>query len=127
MSDMKNENNTAQANVNVSRDPKGDTAHESESRKVRGTVWKNFSQRTGKHYYKVSIRRVEFDADGSAYLANSFWPEDLKDVASVATECRIWLQDNTEAFAEQREWKKERMKRSKKLKAASTESPESQE
>jgi hypothetical protein len=124
---MKNETNTAQENVTVSRDQKGETAHEAESRKVRGTVWKNFSQRSGKHYYKVSIRRVEFDADGSAYLANSFWPEDLKDVASVATGCRIWLQDNTEALAEQRKWKKEKMNRSKKPKAASTDSPESQE
>src|SRR4051794_12739748 len=124
---MKNETNTAQANATVSRDSKGETAHEAESRKVRGTVWKNLSQKSGRHYYKVSIRRVEFDADGSAYLANSFWPEDLKDVASVSTACRIWLQDNTEVFDEQREWKKEKMKRSKKLKAASTDSPESQE
>ena len=127
MSVMGNQNNTVNVPANVNpKDSKGDSAYEPGSGKVRGTVWKNFSQKTGKTYYKVSIRRVEFDADGKSYLANSFWPEDLKDVATVASQCRIWLQDNTDAFEQQREWRKEKMKRSKKPKASRTESPESE-
>jgi hypothetical protein len=47
----------------------------------------------------VSIRRVEFDQDGNPHLAISFWPEDLGDLATVSTQCLIWLQENTEAFA----------------------------
>lgn len=42
----------------------GDDVYNPKSGKVRGTVWKNFSQRTGKHYYKVSIRRSETDEGG---------------------------------------------------------------
>jgi hypothetical protein len=126
---MGNQNNTANVPATVNpKDLKGDSVCEPESGKVRGTVWKNFSQRSGKHYYKVSIRRVEHDADGKSYLANSFWPEDMKDVASVASQCRIWLQDNTDAYEQQREWRKEKMKRSKKPKASTTaESPDSGE
>lgn len=92
--------------------------------KVRGSIWENQSLKTGKVYYKVSIRRIEQDESGDEYLANSFWPEDLKEVASVATACRIWLQDNTGVFEEQREWKAAKAKRSKK-RASTTKTPDS--
>ena len=82
---MDNQNDTTNVPASVnSKGPKGDNVCDPKPGKVRGTVWKNFSQRTGKHYYKVSLRRIEFDADGTSYLANSFWPEDMKDVASVS-------------------------------------------
>jgi hypothetical protein len=128
MSVMENENNTANASANVNpKGLKGEIAFEHTLGKVRGTVWKNFSQKTGKHYYKISVRRIEFDGDGKSYLANSYWPEDLKDSTAVNAACRIWLQDNTDAYEQQREWRKEKMKRSKKPKASRTESPESNE
>jgi len=79
--------------------PKAAPIHEYVSGRVRGSIWKNFSKTAGT-YYKVSIRRVEFDESGSVYLANSFWPEDLHDLAAVATSCRIFLHDATDAFKE---------------------------
>lgn len=123
---MENQKNTANGNASVgSKDQKGEDVFSPKSGRVQGTVWRNFSQRTGRNYHKVSIRRIEFDADERSYLANSFWPEDMKDVATVASQCRIWLQDNTDAFEQQREWRKGKMKRSKKPKASKTTSPES--
>lgn len=123
---MENQENTTNVPATVnSKDQKGDEVYGPISGRVKGTVWKNFSQRTGKHYYKMSIRRIEFDADEKSYLANSFWPEDMKDVATVASQCRIWLQDNTDAYEQQREWRKEKMKRSRKPKASKTAPPES--
>ena len=112
---MKRENTNAQSdNATVSfKGPKGEAVHEPQFGKVRGTVWKNLSENTGLHYYKMSIRRVETDRDGKVHLENSFWPEDMKDVAAAATSCRIWLDDNTDAFQKQREWKREKMKRVK--------------
>jgi hypothetical protein len=73
----------------------------------------------------VRGEHLRFVADERSYLANSFWPEDMKDVASVASQCRIWLEDNTDAYEQQREWKKEKMKRSKRT--SKTASPESNE
>ena len=120
-------NNTVQANVS-STGPKGEAVFEAVHGKVRGTVWKNFSGNTGKHYFKGSIRRIETDGEGKVHLANSFWPEDFKDVAAAITACRIWLQDNTDAFERQREWRKDnKMKRSNKPKASKAESPDSKE
>lgn len=112
------------------KDQKGKAVFEPNFGKVRGSIWENQSQKTGKVYYKMSIRRIERDESGDEYLANSFWPEDLKEVASVATACRIWLQDNTGVFEEQREWKAEKAKRSKKraskAKTADSDSPVSE-
>ena len=107
------------------RDQKGKAVFEPHFGKVRGSIWENQSQKTGKVYYKVSIRRIERDESGDEYLANSFWPEDLKEVASVATACRIWLQDNTGVFEEQREWKAAKAKRSKKRDASKAKTPDS--
>ena len=93
---------------------KGEIAFEHTSGKVRGTVWKNFSQKAGKHYFKWTIRRIETDDGGTAHLANSYWSEDPKDVATVATAVRIWFQDNTDEIEQQRKWKGEQKKRPKK-------------
>jgi hypothetical protein len=49
-------------------------------------------------FYALISSRVEFDDDGEPYPVNSFWPEDLKHVATVTTQCRIFLQENTDAF-----------------------------
>jgi hypothetical protein len=115
---MKRENTVTQAeNATVTHDQKGEDVFNPKSGKVRGTVWKNVSPKVGV-YYKVSVRRVETDANGVEHLANSFWPEDLADLASVATQCRIYLQMSTDVFEKQREWRKERAKRSRKPKAS---------
>jgi hypothetical protein len=126
---MNRENTNAQSdNATVGfKGPKGEAAHEPQFGKVRATVWKNLSENTGRHYYKMSIRRVETDKDGKVHLENSFWPEDMKDVAAAATSCRIWLEDNTDAFERQREWKRDKMKRSKRPKASNSASPASAE
>lgn len=76
--------------------PKSTPAMEFQTGRVRGSIWKNMSQK-GAVYYKVSIRRVETNGEES-WLSNSFFPEDLRHVAAVSTACRIWLQDNTQAF-----------------------------
>jgi hypothetical protein len=112
------------------KDLKGKAVFEPSFGKVRGSVWENQSQKDGRIYYKTSVRRIERDASGDEYLANSFWPEDLDGLASVATACRIWLQDNTGVFEEQREWKAAKAKRSKKrastAKTADSDSPVSE-
>ena len=112
---METANNNADAREYVnSKSLKGEIAFEHEAGKIRGTVWKNFSQKTGKHYFKWTIRRIETDDGGSAHLANSFWSEDPKDVATVATAVRIWFQNNTDEVEQQRKWKGEQKKRPKK-------------
>src|SRR3954447_26719109 len=112
---MKTKNRDADVRESVNpKSLKGEIAFEHESGKIRGTVWKNFSQKTGRHYYKWSIRRIETDDGGDAHLANSYWPEDPKDVATVATAVRIWFQDNTDEIEQQRKWKGEQKKRPKK-------------
>lgn len=72
------------------------------SGRVLGIIYRNESQKIGT-YYKVSFRRSEVDKTrlqkGKPYRASSFWPEDLGDIASVATQCRYWLEHNTDAFA----------------------------
>lgn len=95
---MRSQNTQTQERNGLPELPKATPVQEFSAGRVRGSIWKNHSQKIG-DYFKVSIRRVEFDETGSGYLANSFWPEDLGDVATVATQCRIWLQENTEAFA----------------------------
>jgi hypothetical protein len=113
--EMENKTETANAREYVdSKSLKGEIAFEHESGKIRGTVWKNFSQKTGKHYFKWTIRRIETDDGGTAHLANSFWSEDPKDVATVATAVRIWFQNNTDEVEQQRKWKGEQKKRPKK-------------
>jgi hypothetical protein len=107
------------------KDLKGKAVFEPSFGKVRGSVWENQSQKDGRIYYKTSVRRIERDASGDEYLANSFWPEDLDGLASVATACRIWLQDNTGVFEEQREWKAAKAKRSKKRDASKAKTPDS--
>jgi hypothetical protein len=113
-----------QASV-ASKDSKGKAVFEPHSGRVRGSVWENQSLNTGKVYYKTSVRRIERDGSGDEYLANSFWPEDLTGLASGATACRIWLQDNTGVFEEQREWKAAKAKRSKKRDASKAKTPDS--
>ena len=110
---METETNNTRESVS-SKNLKGEVAFEHDSGKVRGTVWKNFSQKTGKHYFKWTIRRIETDDGGSAHLANSFWSEDAKDLATVATAVRIWFQNNTDEIEERRKWKSEQKKRPKK-------------
>lgn len=95
---MRSQNTQAEERNGLPELPKTAPFEEFQSGRVRGTIWKNQSQKGGT-YYKVSIRRIEFDEDGNSYPANSFWPEDLKHVATVAQQCRIFLQENTEAFA----------------------------
>jgi hypothetical protein len=126
---MKRENTNVQPeNATVGfKAPKGEAVYEPQFGKVRGTVWKNLSENTGLHYFKMSIRRVETDRDGKVHLENSFWPEDMKDVAAAATSCRIWLDDNTDAFERQREWKREKMRGSKRPKARKTQSANPEE
>ena len=94
---MRSQNTQAEERDGLPELPKVKPVEEFITGRVRGSIWKNHSQKIGT-YYKVSIRRVEFDDDRNAYLANSFWPEDLGDVATVAQQCRFWLQENTEAF-----------------------------
>src|SRR3954463_7421738 len=110
--ETKNRNADVRESVNP-KSLKGEIAFEHESGKIRGTVWKNFSQKTGRHYYKWSIRRIETDDGGDAHLANSYWQEDPKDVATVATAVRIWFQNNTDEVEQQRRWKAEQKKRLK--------------
>lgn len=107
------------------KDLKGKAVFEPSFGKVRGSVWENQSQKDGRIYYKTSVRRIERDASGDEYLANSFWPEDLDGLASAATACRIWLQDNTDVYEEQREWKAAKAKRSKKRDASKAKTPDS--
>lgn len=95
---MRSQNTQAEERNGLPELPKTAPFKEFQSGRVRGTIWKNLSQKAGT-YFKVSIRRVEFDDDGEVRWANSFWPEDMKHVATVATQCRIFLQENTEAFA----------------------------
>ena len=95
---MRSQNTQAEERNGLPELPKATPVQEFSAGRVRWSICKNQSQKIWT-YFKVSIRRVEFDETGSGYLANSFWPEDLGDVATVATQCRIWLQENTEAFA----------------------------
>lgn len=126
---MKQENTVTQdENESVeSKNEKGKSAYDKDFGRVRITVWKNFSRNTGKHYHKVSIRRVNKDKDGRDHLENSFWPEDLKDLATAATAGKIWLEDNTDEFERQREWKREKMRGSKGPKARKTQSANPEE
>ena len=94
---MRSQNTQSQERNGLPELPKATPVQEFSAGRARGSIWKNHSQKIGT-YYKVSIRRVEFDDDRNAYLANSFWPEDLGDVATVAQQCRFWLQEKTEAF-----------------------------
>jgi hypothetical protein len=94
---MRSQNTQSQERNGLPELPKVKPVKEFIAGRARGSIWKNHSQKIGT-YYKVSIRRVEPDQDGNHYLANSFWPEDLGDVATVAQQCRIWLQEKTDAF-----------------------------
>ena len=95
---MRSQNTQAEERNGLPELPKTAPLKEFQTGRVRGTIWKNLSQKGGT-YFKVSFRRVEFDDKGKEYLAKSFWLEDLSDVATVTTQCRIFLQENTEAFA----------------------------
>ena len=95
---MRSQNTQTEERNGLPELPRTAPFKEFQSGRVRGTIWKNLSQKGGT-YYKVSLRRVEFDDDGNPYPANSFWPEDMGDVGTVAQQCRIFLQENTEAFA----------------------------
>ena len=63
---------------------------------VLASVWENTS-RTGKVYYKISLRRGEFVNSEESRFWNNVRPEDLSHVAQAASNCRMWFNDRNKA------------------------------